>query len=116
MHAPKFLVPLIALLLTAAALAGNALQTATNFVITCATTPTPIASPDGGFNGFYCQNMSATSVFLGGSAVTTTTAPCISTTSGTCAKPDFSWDVSQGATPSCVVASGTVALKCISGK
>ena len=113
--------PFVALLVLSVALpsarsSAAMMSTATNFTVTCATTATTIGSSQDGYHAIYCQNNSATSVFLGGSSVTTATAPCISTTAGTCAKPDFSWDVDRTATPSCIVASGTVTLKCIAGK
>lgn len=92
------------------------LSTATQFTVACATTETIIGSTQDGYASIYCQNMSSTSVFLGGVGVTTANAPCISTTAATCAKPDFSWDVTRSAAPKCIVASGTVTLKCIAGK
>jgi hypothetical protein len=122
MRVPRFVVVaavslVVALFAVAAMGVGGSLQTATSFTVSCGTSATTITGTGiDGYNSLYCQNMSSTSVFLGGSGVTTSNAPCISTTSGTCAKPDFSWDVSRSAAPSCIVASGTVTLKCIAGK
>ena len=106
----------VAVALYAFAALAIPLQTATNFTVTCANTATAIGSTLDGFAAIYCQNMSSTSVFLGGSNVTTSNAPCISTTAATCSKSDFSWDINKGGAPSCIVASGTVTLKCIAGK
>ena len=103
----------------AGALLGLAvpLRTARNFTVSCADSATPItASGIDNYSAVYCTNMSSTSIFLGGSNVTTSNAPCISTTAGTCARPDFPWDAELGAGLYCIVASGSATLKCISGK
>jgi len=84
------------------------------FSVTCATTATAIAPSSGmNFQSVYCENNSATSVFVGGSGVTTS-APCISTTSATCLRSSLSADAARGA-PYCLVASGTQAIKCLGG-
>lgn len=105
-------------LFAAAALALPPLSSATNFTVACDTTAGGIiiGSTLDGYASIYCQNISATSVHLGGANITTANAPCISTSSASCSKSDFAWDVSRGAAPRCLSASGTVTLKCIAGK
>jgi hypothetical protein len=89
-----------------------AFQTFESFEVTCADTATAIAPASGlNFTSVYCENNSATSVFIGGSGVLTTTAPCISTTAATCLRSTFSADVARGKAY-CLVASGTQAIKC----
>lgn len=86
-----------------------------SFSVTCAATATEIKpTTDLAFNSLYCENNSTTSVFVGGSSVTTSNAPCISTTSATCLRSSVSAEVARGL-PYCVVASGTQAIKCLAG-
>jgi hypothetical protein len=107
-------------LYAAAALAlGGPLTTAKDFTVDCvATAGGTLLTGAGvdGYNSIYCQNMSSTSVHFGGTGLTTATAPCISTNTSNCPKADFPWDVSLGAGPRCLSASGTITIKCLSGK
>lgn len=100
-------------------MAAAGLQTFESFTVTCATTATPIVPTTGvNFGELYCENNSSTSVFYGGAAtdglVTTSNSPCISTTSASCLRSAFSMSVARGKA-ACIVASGTVVIKCLGG-
>lgn len=87
-----------------------------SFSVTCATAAGgTIIAPATGFNftSVYCENNSATTVYIGGSEVTSS-SPCISTASATCLKSSISADVQRGAL-FCLGASSQ-AIKCLGSK
>lgn len=106
----------VAIFAVAAMGLGGSLQTARGFSVVCGTTATLIQGTGvDGYSSIWCDNNSTTSVFLGGPGVNTSHI-CISTNSSNCPRRDLPWDVSLSAQPSCLVATGTVTLKCLSGK
>jgi hypothetical protein len=90
------------------------LQKLENFTVSCSTDATAIAPSTGlNFQTAYCENNSATSIFYGGSTVTTSDV-CLSTSSATCLRSSLSIEAARGQLY-CRVASGTASLKCIGG-
>jgi hypothetical protein len=81
--------------------------------VTVAATATKITLTDG-YNSVMCQNTSSTAVYFGGSGVTTSNGfPVCSGSS--CAVNTISLDVT-GKDLYAIVASDTVAVRCIAGK
>jgi hypothetical protein len=92
------------------AMTGLASGAAGSFDVTCGTTATAISGMSG-FNDVACYTVSATSVFIGNSAVTAS-GFCVSTNASNCGSNGFSASMDAGAA-FCRVASGTVTLSCM---
>lgn len=105
-----------------AGMANGALGSGTTFTVTCDSSSDGVtigeATASLNWVSVYCENVSATSVFWGwpvGGTLSTTDAPCISTTGTTCGRPYLSLDVKRQSGLACKVASGTQAIRCVAG-